>query len=147
MRKRRLATMDVQTLLGRVRSHQSDRGIARALKLSRTTVKKYRTWFEAEGFVTGESMPTLNELHARLRAVFGDSNPPQNQSSIASYRDEIKQWLAEGLRPPLPRFHGARCHVVSGLSSPRSGMRQAGSDRPPSPSLILNSSDAGCKLR
>jgi transposase len=93
--------MDVQTLLGRVRSHQSDRGIARAMKLSRTTVKKYRTWFEAEDFVTCEPMPTLSELHERLRAVFGDSNPPQNQSSIASYRDEIKQWLAEGLRPRI----------------------------------------------
>jgi transposase len=93
--------MDVQTLLGRVRSHQSDRGIARTMKLSRTTVKKYRTWFEAEGFVTCEPMPTLNELHQRLRAVFGDSNPPQNQSSIASYRDEIQKWLEEGLRPRI----------------------------------------------
>ena len=101
MRKRRLSTMDVQTLLGRVRSHQSDRGIARTMKLSRTTVKKYRTWFEAEGFVTCEPMPTLNELHQRLRAVFGDSNPPHNQSSIASYRDEIQKLLEEGLRPRI----------------------------------------------
>jgi transposase len=93
--------MDVQTLLGRVRSHQSDRGIARTMKISRTTVKKYRTWFEVEGFIACEPMPTLSELHTRLRAVFGDSNPPQNKSSIASYRDGIKQWLEEGLRPRI----------------------------------------------
>ena len=93
--------MDVQTLLGRVRAHESDRGIAHAMNISRTTVKKYRTWFEAEGFVTRDPMPTLSELHQRLRAVFGDSNPPQNQSSIASYRAEIQHWLEQGVRPRI----------------------------------------------
>jgi transposase len=100
-KQRRLSTMDVQTLLGRVRGNESDRGIARAMDISRTTVKKYRTWFEAEGFVTREPMPGLSEIHERLRAVFGDSNPPQNQSSIASYRDEIERWLEQGLRPRI----------------------------------------------
>ena len=101
MRKRRLATMDVQTLLGRVRAGEADRAIARAMKISRTTVKKYRTWFAAEGFVTCDPMPTLSELHERLQAIFGDSNPSQNQSSIASYRDEIQHWLEQGLRPRI----------------------------------------------
>ncbi len=101
MKERRLTTMDVQTLLGRVRAHESDRGIAHAMDISRTTVKKYRTWLEAEGFVTCDPMPTLSELHERLRAVFGDSNPPQNHSSIASYRDEIQHWLEQGLRPRI----------------------------------------------
>jgi transposase len=93
--------MDLQTLLGRVRAHESDRGIAHAMKISRTTVKKYRTWFEQEGFVTRDPLPTLSELHQRLRAVFGDSHPPQNQSAIPSYRDEIQRWLAQGRRPRL----------------------------------------------
>jgi transposase len=93
--------MDVQTLLGRVRAQESDRGIAHAMNISRTTVKKYRTWFEAEGFVTRDPGPTLGELHERLRAVFGDSNPPQNQSSIANYRDEIERLLEQGLRPRI----------------------------------------------
>jgi DNA-binding CsgD family transcriptional regulator len=38
-KQRRLSTMDVQTLLGRVRGNESDRGIARAMDISRTTVK------------------------------------------------------------------------------------------------------------
>ncbi len=101
MKKRRLPTMDVQTLLGRVRAQESDRAIAHAMDISRTTVKKYRTWFEAEGFVIRDPVPTLSELHERLRAVFGDSNPPQNHSSIASYRDEIERWLEQGLRPRI----------------------------------------------
>lgn len=91
--------MDLQTLLGRVRAHESDRGIAHAMKISRATVKKYRTWFEAEGFVTRDPLPTLSEMHHRVHAVFGDSQPPQNQSSIASYRDDIQRWLEQGLRP------------------------------------------------
>jgi transposase len=99
MKKRRLGTMDVQTLLGRVRANESDRGIAHAMKISRATVKKYRTWLETEGFGSGTPMPTLNVLHERLRAVFGDGNPPQNESSIISYRDEIQSWLDQGLRP------------------------------------------------
>jgi transposase len=93
--------MDLQTLLGRVRAHESDRGIAHAMKISRATVKKYRTWFEAEGFVTRDPLPTLSEMHHRVHAVFGDSQPPQNQSSIASYRDEIQRWLEQGLRPRI----------------------------------------------
>ena len=93
--------MDIQTLLGRVRADESDRGIAHAMKISRTTVKKYRTWFEQEGFVTRDPLPTLSEMHQRLRAVFGDTHPPQNQSSITSYRDEIQRWLEQGLRPRI----------------------------------------------
>jgi transposase len=71
------------------------------MQISRTTVKKYRTWFEAEGFVTRDLTPTLNEMHQRLHAVFGDSHPPQNQSSITSYRDDIQRWLEQGLRPRI----------------------------------------------
>jgi transposase len=93
--------MDIQTLLGRVRANESDRGIAHAMKISRTTVKKYRTWFEQEGFITRDPSPTLSEMHQRLRAVFGDTHPPQNQSSITSYRDEIQRWLEQGLRPRI----------------------------------------------
>ena len=93
--------MDIQTLLGRVRANESDRGIAHAMKISRTTVKKYRTWFEQEGFVTRDPLPSLSEMHQRLRAVFGDTHPPQNQSSIASYREDIQRWLEQGLRPRI----------------------------------------------
>ncbi len=91
--------MDMQNLLGRVRAHESDRGMAHALKISRTTVQKYRTWLEQEGFVTCEPPPTLHELHQRLQAVFGEHQPPQSQSSVTSYRDEIQRWLEQGLRP------------------------------------------------
>ena len=93
--------MDIQTLLGRVRANESDRRIAQAMQISRTTVKKYRTWFEQEGFDTRNPLPTLGEMHQRLQAVFGDSQPPQSQSSVASYREDIQGWLEQGLRPRI----------------------------------------------
>ena len=101
MSKWRLPTMDIQTLLGRVRANESDRRIAQAMQISRTTVKKYRTWFEQEGFDTRNPLPTLGEMHQRLQAVFGDSQPPQSQSSVASYREDIQGWLEQGLRPRI----------------------------------------------
>jgi transposase len=93
--------MDLHNLLNRIRANEPDRAIAHQLHVSRTTVMKYRAWFETEGWVTGETVPTLHELHQRLNAVFGDSNPPQNQSSIASFRVEIESWLEQGLRPRI----------------------------------------------
>ena len=101
MKKRRLRTMNIQNLLSRVRANDSDRSISRTLHLSRITVKKYRTWFENEGWLTSETLPSLQELHQRLQAIFGTGNPPQNQSSIANYRTDIERWLEQGLRPRL----------------------------------------------
>jgi transposase len=100
MLPRRLLTMDVHALLRRVRAGESNHGIARAMHVSRNTVKKYRDWFTVEHLVTGP-LPELAELHQRLQATFGDGNPPQNHSSIETYRTEIKMLLEQGLRPRL----------------------------------------------
>ena len=92
--------MDVHALLRRVRGNEKDRAIARTMRLSRNTVKKYRDWFIAEGLVTGP-LPDLAELDRRLRAAFGDGQPRQNHSSIESYREQIKTLLEQGLSPRL----------------------------------------------
>jgi transposase len=92
--------MDVHALLRRVRAGHRNRAIARAMHISRNSVIKYRHWFEAEGFVSGE-LPDLGELHQRLQAAFGSGNPPQNQSSIESYRSEIQAFLDQGQRPRI----------------------------------------------
>ncbi len=44
MSKRRLDTMDIHSLLRRIQAGEKDRPIARALKVNRATVAKYRTW-------------------------------------------------------------------------------------------------------
>lgn len=100
MKKRRLPTMDVHALLRRVCANEKDRAIARAMHISRTTVKKYRLWFAAEGLLR-EPLPDLAELHQRLQARFGDGSPPQNHSSLEAYRTEIKALLDQGMRPHI----------------------------------------------
>ena len=92
--------MDVHALLRRVRAGESNHAIARAMHLSRNTIKKYRAWFVAENLVTGP-LVDLAELHQRLQTAFGDGNPAQNHSSIEAYRDEIKLLREQGLRPRL----------------------------------------------
>lgn len=92
--------MDVHALLRRVRAGESNHAIARAMHLSRNTIKKYRDWFVAENLVTGP-LVDLAELHQRLQDTFGDGNPPQNHSSIEAYRSEIQRLFEQGLRPRL----------------------------------------------
>jgi transposase len=92
--------MDVHALLRRVRAGEKTRAIARVMRLSRNTVRKYRAWFAAENLLTGP-LPELAELHQRLQATFGDGHPPQNRSSLDGYRDEIQALLDQGLSPRL----------------------------------------------
>ena len=123
--------MDVHALLRRVRGNEKDRAIARAMRISRNTVKKYRVWFEAEHLLTGP-LPDLAELHQRLHATFGEGNPPQNRSSIEAYRHEIKVLLDRGLLPRLifqklsdrPDFTASEsavyrlCHTIKAAQPP-----------------------------
>lgn len=98
MSKRRLDTMDIQSLLRRLQAGDKDRPIARALKINRATVAKYRTWAEAHHLLEGP-LPDLETLHARLKTSLGDANPPQNHSSVEAYRDVIQGLLDQGLGP------------------------------------------------
>ncbi len=131
METRRLLTMDVHALLRRVRANEKDRAIARAMNLSRNTVKKYRAWFAAENLLVGP-LPDLAELDRRLRAAFGDGQPRQNHSSIESYREEIQTLLERGLSPRLifqklndrPEFTASEsamyrlCHTIKAAQPP-----------------------------
>lgn len=98
MAHRRLDTMDIQHLLRRLQAGEKDRRIARALKIDRGTVAKYRTWAEAQHLLEGP-LPDLETLHAMLKASFGDGNPPQNHSSVEAYRDVIQGLVDQGLGP------------------------------------------------
>lgn len=92
--------MNVQTVLHRLRAGESDRRIARALKLDRKTIAKYRAWAEEQHLLTGP-LPDLATLYAELQDSWGPVAPPQNQSSVVDYRDEIAALLARGLGPRL----------------------------------------------
>jgi len=92
--------MKVQTVLHRLRAGESDRRIARALKLDRKTIAKYRAWADGQHLLSGP-LPDLATLHAELEDTWGAVVPTQNQSSVADYRDEIAGLLAQGLGPRL----------------------------------------------
>jgi transposase len=92
MSERTLKLMDIRELLLHLRGQSSDRQISSDLKLNRRTVKRYRQWAQEQGLLEGE-MPTLEELQARLATTLQERTPPQNQSSLESYREQIENWL------------------------------------------------------
>jgi transposase len=92
--------MDIQILLRRMQAGEKDRSIARAMHLDRKTVAKYRAWATEQHVLDGP-LPDLATLHARLTASLGSDNPPQNQSSLEAYREEIMSLLKQGLGPRL----------------------------------------------
>ena len=115
----RLTTMNLHELLRRLRAHQSDRAISRALGVSRNTVKDYRHWAEVHHLLSGD-LPDLATLDALRR----QSSPrpalahPGQASSVEAYRAEMGDLLDQG-RPPrtIWRLLGQRHPDFSGSES------------------------------
>ena len=96
MANRRTKLMDVREIIHRLRAGNSKRQIARDLQLNWRTVKKYASWAEAENLLTDE-LPPPEELQKRFVAAFPTASPPQNQSSVANYREYVIQLRKEGV--------------------------------------------------
>jgi transposase len=90
--------LDVREMLRRVRMGETSRRIARDLRLSRVTVKKYRKWFEEQGLVEQPELASPAELDERLRgqALPRDSRPGP-VSSVEPYRGLVKEKREEGV--------------------------------------------------
>ncbi|MGB8646909.1 MAG: IS21 family transposase [Anaerolineae bacterium] len=119
MSNRRLDTMDLHQLLRRLRANEKDRRIAKAMQLDRRTVAKYREWAQTQQLLDGE-LPDLAALHALAQATLGPTTPPpQNQSPLEPYTEQIRTLLEQGLGPYLvyqklcehPGFTGSRTAV------------------------------------
>jgi transposase len=89
--------MDVREILRQLRAGESDRAIGRNLKVNRATVKKYREWAEGEDLLEGE-LPPIEELQAHLAASRTEQRPPQNVSSVETYREQVERLRREGVR-------------------------------------------------
>jgi transposase len=85
----------LRDLIHRVRSGESDRRIARDLGISRTTVRKYREWADAQGYLqSGTPMPD----DAILATVLGAApRPPRTESSVEPYREIVQRLLDQGV--------------------------------------------------
>lgn len=103
MSHRRLDTMDVHALLRRLQAGETDRSIARVMRINRKTVAKYRIWAEEQRLLEGP-LPDLAALHTRLAETFGNKVPPQNHSSVEPYQSEIQALLDQGFGPRLVYF-------------------------------------------
>lgn len=85
----------LRDVIYRIRSGQSDRGIAKDLKLSRTTVRKYREWAATQGYLEPDrALPDEATLVAALGAA---PKPPQVESSVEPYREIVEHLLKQGV--------------------------------------------------
>ncbi|SMC28414.1 Transposase [Desulfacinum hydrothermale DSM 13146] len=90
MGKRRKTTVDIRELLHRIQKRESDRAIARQLKMNRKTVAQYRRWAEKHGLLEKE-LPSVGELSELLEETFANSKPPQNCSSVEPFRQVVER--------------------------------------------------------
>ena len=96
MSERILKLMDIRELLIRLRAGSSYRQIQRDTGFDRRTVKRYREWAQAQGLLEGD-LPSLEELQAQLEGSFQEKTPPQNASSVESYRSQVEEWVKQGV--------------------------------------------------
>jgi transposase len=96
MSGRRAEVLDIREMLRQVRLGASDRGIAKAMQVSRKTVKKYREWAQAQGLLAGVLPPT-DELLALLQSTIPEVPPPQMTSSVEAHRELVIHWREQGL--------------------------------------------------
>ncbi|HEC35057.1 MAG TPA: hypothetical protein ENI39_00810 [Anaerolineae bacterium] len=85
---KRKETMDIREMVRRLRKGQSDRAVARAMKVNRKTVGRYRAWATAQGLLEG-SLPSLVDLQRLLEETMSVSPPPQNTSTVEPYREQV----------------------------------------------------------
>lgn len=88
--------IDIRAIVHHIRAGESNRRIARDLKIDRRTVKKYRVWAKAQGLLEGE-LPEPERLYALLEETMLETLPPQNQSTAEAYRTRILDLYKAGV--------------------------------------------------
>ena len=93
---KRKETMEIREMLRRFQQGQSNRQIARDLRINRKTVDRYRAWADEQGLLE-ESLPSLGDLHRLLEETLNTASPPQNTSTVEPYRDLVEKLLKGGV--------------------------------------------------
>ncbi len=93
---KRKDTMDIREVLRRLRKGQSDRAVAKTLSIDRKTVGRYHSWAAEQGLLEG-SLPSLSELQQRVQETLNNHSPPQNVSSVESYRELVEKLRRDGV--------------------------------------------------
>jgi transposase len=103
--------MDVMELVRLLRMGESDRAIAGCLGHTRRSIARYRAWAQEQGLLQKEEAPTAAEVHRLLAQTMPLVPPPQQTSTVATYRQEILDYRARGMevaaiRGRLEEVHG-----------------------------------------
>ncbi len=88
--------MDIREMLMQLQQGVSQRQIAAGLGVNRRTVQKYQKWAEDHKLLKGK-LPPLEELQAMLEKSLPESPPPQNVSTVEPYREQVEEWLKQGV--------------------------------------------------
>lgn len=88
--------MDIQEIIRRLRTGQSNKAIHEELGVHRSTVKKYREWAEEHKLLEGE-MPDLETLWELLDETLPQAPPPRQVSSVEPYREMVERLRKEGV--------------------------------------------------
>ena len=97
-------------LIYRLRAGESERRIARDLKVSRPTVHKYKVWAQEQGYLDPEQpLPEPATLEGALGPV---PRPPQTKSSLVPHREVIEQLLDQGVEMTANQCYGPEYLVI-----------------------------------
>jgi transposase len=123
--------MDILEVIRLVRAGESDHTITALLGHNRRTVAKYRQWAGEQGLLAG-ALPTAGTVQRLLERTLPPALPPQQQSTLEPYREEIVALLAQrveltAIRARLEERHG---HPVSYSAVRRLVQRLAPPTRP-----------------
>ncbi len=85
----------IRDIIHRLQQGQSERQICRDTHISRPTIRKYRLWAKAQGYLLpGRPLPE----HTTLAEALGPATPPPRpRSSLEPYREKIEKWHAAGV--------------------------------------------------
>jgi DNA-binding Lrp family transcriptional regulator len=91
----RIHVNHLRELIYRLRAGESQRRIAKDLSTSRTTVSKYRTWAEAQGYLD-VTQPLPDGV--TLAAASGEPAQPSCAAlSVEPYREIVQAWVEQGV--------------------------------------------------
>jgi transposase len=91
----RLPMNHLRDLINRLRAGESERRIARDMHLSRTTVRKYRTLAEQQGYLQLEQ--ALPDEPTLLAALGPGPQPRSVASSVEPYQDTVQRLVDQGV--------------------------------------------------
>lgn len=90
-------TLDVRELLRRIKVGETDRAVARALKIARKTVGRYRKQAQAQGWLIGE-LPSALDLEFLLHQMVPKCALPRQLFKAVDHKDRIEALIKAGVQ-------------------------------------------------